>query len=80
MNFYKFLLPFSNLHLLPYLGLKVDIQGQTDMPFWKHDLKLEAIKELLETIDKKDFYEANKHEKFQKHMEEVQELLNAIWE
>ncbi|MGD6870913.1 hypothetical protein ACQCU1_01815 [Sutcliffiella horikoshii] len=60
--------------------IKVDIKGQTDMPFWKHDLKLEAIKELLETIDKKDFYEANKHEEFQKHMEEVQELLNAIWE
>ncbi len=60
--------------------LKVDIHGQTDMPFWKHDLKLEAIKAILDTIDKKDFYDSNKHEEFQKHLEEVQELLNAIWE
>jgi len=62
------------------VSLTIEIQGQSDIPFWKHDLKLEAIKALLNTIDMKDFYEVNKHEEFYKHLAEIQELLNAVGE
>lgn len=58
--------------------LKVTIEGKTDMPFWKHDLKLKVVKSLLETIDKKDFYEADKDMEFYQEIEEIKELLDAI--
>jgi len=58
--------------------LKVTIEGKTDMPFWKHDLKLKAIKKLLVTVDKKDFYEADKDMDFYELIEEIKDLLNAI--
>lgn len=58
--------------------LKVTLEGETDMPFWEHDLKLEAVKALLDTVDGKDFYEDGKHEEFHKHLDEIQEILNAL--
>jgi len=60
------------------VALKVTVEGKTDMPFWKHDLKLKVIKSLLETIDKKDFYEADKDMEFYQEIEEIKELLDAI--
>lgn len=59
-------------------GIRVTIEGETDMPFWKHDLKLKAIKALLETVDMKDFYNEDKHEEFENHMNEIQEILDAV--
>jgi hypothetical protein len=41
------------------LKISVSIEGESDMPFWKHDLKLKAIRELLKTVDKKDYIEEN---------------------
>lgn len=61
-------------------ALKVKIEGKTEMPFWKHDLKLEAVKALLETVDKKDFYEADKQEEFHKLIEDIQKTLDFISE
>lgn len=58
--------------------VKVTIEGKTEMPFWKHDLKLQAVKHLLETVDSKDFYEADKHMEFHQEIEEIKELLDAI--
>lgn len=59
------------------VALKVMVEGESDMPFWKHDLKLEAVIALLNTVDVKDFFEDNKYEEFDKYMNEIQELLNA---
>lgn len=59
-------------------SLKVHIEGNTDMPFWKHDLKFETILSLLETIDIKDFYESDNVESFQNYVDEVQKLLDIV--
>lgn len=40
--------------------LKITIEGESDMPFWNHDLKVKAILALLESIDVKHYYEDNK--------------------
>lgn len=58
--------------------IKVSVEGETDMPFWKHDLKLEAVIALLESVDMKDFHEDNKYEEFNRYMSEIQELLDAV--
>ncbi|MFL9651890.1 hypothetical protein [Exiguobacterium chiriqhucha] len=58
--------------------LKVDVEGESNMPFWNHDLKLDAVIALLESVDMKDFYEDNKHEEFNQYMNEIQELLDAV--
>ncbi|OHX51667.1 hypothetical protein [Planococcus faecalis] len=59
------------------VAFKVTVEGESDMPFWKHDLKLDAVIALLNTVDVKDFFEDNKYEEFDKYMNEIQELLNA---
>lgn len=58
--------------------IKINIEGQSAMPFWKHDLKFEVIKTLLGTIDKKDFYEAGKHQDFHKQLRDIEELIRGI--
>lgn len=40
--------------------LKVTIEGESDMPFWNHDLKVKAIIALLGSIDIKHYHEDNK--------------------
>ncbi|WP_445486426.1 hypothetical protein [Niallia sp. 03133] len=58
--------------------LSVSVEGTSDMAFWKHDLKIEAVKALLETVDKKDFYEDGKEDEFHKSIQELRNLLNSL--
>jgi hypothetical protein len=37
--------------------IQITIKGCSDMPFWKHDLKFKAILCLLDSIDRKHFFE-----------------------
>lgn len=72
----------TNLTLEAYgengVVLKVTVEGETNMPFWKHDLKLKAVLALLDSVDIKDFFEDNKYEEFDTYMTEIQETLDAI--
>lgn len=58
--------------------LEISIKGSTDLPFWNHDLKFQAAVTLLETIDRKDFFEYNKGELFFEYLNELRDLLNAL--
>jgi hypothetical protein len=58
--------------------LTVSVEGNSDMLFWKHDLKIEAVKALLETVDKKDFYEDGKEEAFHEAIQELRDLVNNL--
>lgn len=58
--------------------VKGTIEGVSELPFWGHDLKLKAVKALLETVDRKDFFEDGKEDVFFKEIEEIEELINAI--
>ncbi|GAB6456155.1 hypothetical protein bcgnr5390_12190 [Bacillus luti] len=58
--------------------IKISITGPTKIPFWNHDLKIEAAIALLETVDFKDFAENNEADLFFDKMEELQELLNSL--
>ena len=59
--------------------IKVTVEGETEIPFWKHDLKLRAAIGLLNTVDFKDFVNVNKEELYFKLMEELRETINAEW-
>ena len=37
--------------------LKITIEGESNMPFWNHDLKVKAILALLDSIDVKQYHE-----------------------
>lgn len=41
----------------PELEIKITIEGDSEMPFRNHDLKVKAILALLDTIDIKQCYE-----------------------
>ena len=58
--------------------LKITIEGYSDLPFWNHDLKLEAALCLLESVDIKHFYEDGKEEAFFKYMERMRESLKML--
>lgn len=53
--------------------LKITIEGESNMPFWNHDLKVKAILALLDSIDVKHYYEDNK-------VDEANESYNEIIE
>ncbi|WP_370225356.1 hypothetical protein [Cytobacillus sp.] len=59
-------------------SVKVTIEGTTETPFWKPDLKMEVVKDLLETADKEEFFEDGIEEEFHLHIQEIRELLDAI--
>jgi len=40
--------------------LKITIEGDSEMPFWNHDLKVKAAISLINSIDVKHYYEDNK--------------------
>lgn len=40
--------------------LKITIEGDSNMPFWNHVLKVNAILSLLNSIDVKQYYEDKK--------------------
>lgn len=54
--------------------LKITIEGNSDMPFWNHDLKVKAILSLLESIDIKHYHEDNK---FNEATESYNEIIDA---
>lgn len=58
--------------------ISVTVKGVSEMPFWHHDLKIEAALALLETVDKKDFYEDNQEELFYKYMDRLREKLEFL--
>lgn len=58
--------------------LEISIKGSTELPFWNHDLKFQAALALLETIDRKDFFENNEGKLFLEYMNELKGLLDAL--
>lgn len=74
----KTILSFESENFETGETIKGTIEGTSEMSFWKHDLKFKAVLSLLEDINSKDFYEDNKHELFQKYIDEVQDTLNFI--
>jgi hypothetical protein len=55
--------------------VKVTVEGKTDMPFWKHDLKLKAALTLIQTVGYKDFFEDGKEDLLEEYYDK---LLNAL--
>lgn len=58
--------------------MNITVEGSSDMPFWKHDLKIEAAMALLDTIDLKDFAEHDMYEKYFKYVHQLKELVEAL--
>ncbi|MGN5650354.1 hypothetical protein [Bacillus sp. Brlt_9] len=58
--------------------LEIQVTGKSEMPFWNHDLKIDAALSLLSTVDYKDFAESNQYDLFNKKMKELQELIDCI--
>lgn len=59
--------------------LKVTVEGTTAMPFWKHDLKLQAALELLETVDRKHFMEDDdNYDLLYKYTNQIRRTLDYI--
>lgn len=54
--------------------IKVTIEGDSEMPFWNHDLKVKAILALLNSIDIKHYYEDNIQDK---GFESAKEIINS---
>ncbi|WP_339212961.1 hypothetical protein [Solibacillus sp. FSL W8-0372] len=59
--------------------VKVTIEGESNMPFWNHDLKVKAILALLEGIDIKHYYEDNRADEGFKSAEEIIETAKAAF-
>jgi len=57
----------------------VTIEGNTKMPFWQHDLKVKAILALLNSIDYKDYYEAELDELIEPSAKEIIETAKAAF-
>lgn len=51
--------------------IKGEIQGITNLPFWKHDLKMRTAINLLESVNEKDFEERFEFEKYLMKLEEI---------
>lgn len=58
--------------------LSVNIEGYSELKFWKHDLKIAAAIALLETVDLKDFHEAGKLEVYEKSLSELRKIVDRI--
>lgn len=59
--------------------LKVTIEGESNMPFWNHDLKVKAILALLESIDIKDYYENDKVDEANESFREIIETAKVAF-
>lgn len=58
--------------------LSVKVKGLSEMPFWNHDLKIEAALALLSTVDRKEFYEDNQEELFNDYMDQLRETMDYL--
>ena len=59
--------------------IKVTVEGETEIPFWKHDLKLKAAIGLIESVDYKDFANENKEDLYFELMEKLKKTINQKW-
>lgn len=55
----------------------VKIKGPSSMPFWHHDLTLEVVKALLETVNAKD-YDFNDYGLLSAELDEITNLVDCI--
>lgn len=58
--------------------LSVNVEGYSELKFWKHDLKIAAAITLLRTVDLKDFHEAGKLELYEKSLSELRKIVDSI--
>lgn len=59
--------------------LKITIEGESNMPFWNHDLKVKAILALLDSIDVKHYHEDNKVDEADKSYNEIIKTAKAAF-
>lgn len=60
-------------------SLKVDFEGNTEMPFWNDDLKVKVILALLETIDHKNYANSDMYDQASKDYENIIEYTKAAF-
>ncbi|WP_252503257.1 hypothetical protein [Sporosarcina sp. Marseille-Q4943] len=60
-------------------ALKITIEGESEMPFWNHDLKVKAILMLLDSIDIKQYHEDNKSQEAYESYNEIIEATKAAF-
>lgn len=57
--------------------IKGEIEGYSNMPYWNHDLKLEAILKLLNTVDQKDFIESQNYNQLDYYTKEIIKMIEV---
>ncbi|WP_280771221.1 hypothetical protein [Salipaludibacillus daqingensis] len=58
--------------------LHIKMEGETNLPVWKHDLKLDAALALLETVDRHHFIECSRIHEFEEYMEELKDIIEMM--
>jgi hypothetical protein len=61
------------------MNVEVNIEGESNIPFWHHDLKVKAILALLDTIDIKHYYENNLAAEGYKSAESIINAVNVAF-
>ncbi|MBR2652235.1 MAG: hypothetical protein IKE75_01130 [Bacilli bacterium] len=56
-------------------NVKGEIEGYSNMPFWNHDLKLEVVLALLNTVDYKDFFESPNYNQLNDYTKQIIEAI-----
>ncbi|MEC5308526.1 hypothetical protein [Bacillus thuringiensis] len=56
-------------------NVKGEIEGYSNMPFWNHDLKLEVVLSLLNTVDYKDFFESPNYNQLNDYTKQIIEAI-----
>ncbi|MGG0664861.1 hypothetical protein ABE042_12190 [Viridibacillus arvi] len=59
--------------------VKVTVEGESNMPFWHHDLKVKAVLALLNSIDIKHYYEDGLQDEAFRDVEKVIETAKAAF-
>ena len=59
-------------------NLKIEIEGYSNMPFWRHDLKMKAAIALLEAVDYKDFIEVGAYEEYCTYINKLEQLIKSM--
>ncbi|RKL66082.1 hypothetical protein CR203_17475 [Salipaludibacillus neizhouensis] len=58
--------------------LKVKIEGETEIPTWKDDLKIKAALALLETVDRSHFAEKDLVHKFEESIIDLKLMVETL--
>lgn len=56
-------------------NVKVEIEGYSNMPFCNHDLTLEVVLGLLNTVDYKDFFESPNYNQLNVYTKQIIEAI-----